>query len=105
MNDYVTGPRYLNKIGTFNAVLKFVTDDVSIMRCKGVCGNLLNARRKINVLHLVMDIIQQCYPEVDALITSTKLVFLKSPKRTRQFQTVPIIPVQHYSLSVIPFKI
>lgn len=54
---------------------------------------MLHVTCKIDALYLVAETIRQSYPEVDALITNTKAVFCKSPKRIRDFhRKCPGIP-------------
>ncbi|GJQ74491.1 hypothetical protein Trydic_g21360 [Trypoxylus dichotomus] len=81
-----------------NQLLMFVTDDATNMHSVGRSlkddsGNFLHVTCKINALHLVVETIRRCYPQVDGLIAHTKAVFLKSPKRIREFRRqCPDIP-------------
>ncbi|KAI4466626.1 hypothetical protein MML48_2g00006965 [Holotrichia oblita] len=74
-------------------ILMLVTDDgatmLSVSRSlKEEGGNFLHITCKIQALHLVAEQIRECYPNVDALISSTnKAVFLKSPKRPQPILT------------------
>ncbi|GJQ84532.1 hypothetical protein Trydic_g20028 [Trypoxylus dichotomus] len=85
----------LNTLAKFeistNQVIIFVTDGTSTMQCAGrilkhECGNLLHVTCKIQALHLVAETIRRSYPEVDALIASTQIIFRKSPRRLREFR-------------------
>ncbi|KRT79192.1 hypothetical protein AMK59_8653 [Oryctes borbonicus] len=70
-------------------LLMFMSNGTAIMRCVGhslkqECEQLLHVMCKAHTLHLVAQMIRKCYPEVDALISNTKKMFLKSPKRIRE---------------------
>ncbi|GJQ81798.1 hypothetical protein Trydic_g340 [Trypoxylus dichotomus] len=79
-------------------VLMFVTAGAATMHSVGralkqECGNLLHITCKLHVLNVVAEEIQTCYPNINGLILSTKAVFLKSPKRIREFyKQCPNIP-------------
>lgn len=79
-------------------VLMFVSDGAANMLSLGRSlkehsVNLLHITCKIHALHLVAETIRECYPLVNELIASTKAVFLKSPKRTKEFHRLcPQIP-------------
>lgn len=54
---------------------------------------LLHVTCLLHACHLVAEFIRKCYPKVDQLIASTKKIFIKSPKRIREFkQACPGIP-------------
>ncbi|KAJ8957739.1 hypothetical protein NQ318_017637 [Aromia moschata] len=73
-------------------VFLFVTDGAATMLSVGRSlkehgCSFFHVTCKLHALHLVSETIRNCFPEVDALISSTKKVFLKSPKRLRAFHT------------------
>lgn len=54
---------------------------------------MLHITCKLHALHIAAETIRANFPEVNALITNTKRVFLKSPKRTSEFhKQCPGIP-------------
>lgn len=81
-----------------NQVLMFVTDGDSSMLLAGhcfkkVCPNLIHITCVFHALHIVIETIRHCYPDVNILIAHTKAVFLNSPKHIRKFhQQYPGIP-------------
>ncbi|GJQ74648.1 hypothetical protein Trydic_g21501 [Trypoxylus dichotomus] len=89
----------LQKFQIFSTqVLMFVSDSGSAMvragcLLKPTFPNLLHVTCVLHALHLTVETIRHCYPDVDELIAQTKAVFDKSPKRIRQFhEQCPNIP-------------
>ncbi|GJQ74490.1 hypothetical protein Trydic_g21359 [Trypoxylus dichotomus] len=76
---------------TPNQVMMFVTDaTTSMLRAgsylKNDCSTLLHVTCLLHALHLVAETIRRNYSDVDSLITNTTKIFLKSPKRVREFR-------------------
>ncbi|KAI4466624.1 hypothetical protein MML48_2g00006967 [Holotrichia oblita] len=76
---------------SINQLLMFVSDGAATMRSVAHSLNqkgaqFLHLTCKSHDLHLVEQTIRELYPEVDALIGSTRKVFFKSPKRIREFR-------------------
>lgn len=50
--------------------------------------NMLHLTCLLQALHLVAEDIKRSYPKIDSLITHTRKVFIKSPKRVREFKNL-----------------
>lgn len=73
-----------------NNVLMLVTDGAAYMIKAGLsikkfCPNLLHITCLLHAFHLVAEKIRSSYPDVDKLIANTKMIFVKSPKRIKEF--------------------